>query len=265
MLGAELLRLEESRGPDASPSGGPQTHYVRCVPPGRPTRLAMPNSFEFGPRALRMGQRPSAQARRFYEPQKHSIFLSDSSSAPPRAANASLSPRTAIPVGIALFAFGLSGSPPTGKQPNLQKCNCLSGLKPAGPKTSIASCGPPRSEASARATLRVAEAQPKARPKSQIQPTDPFSAQRGGKTVTGFPSRKTGTAQSPAQFSAPCPHHCGSAVDPPRFTVARWDFISILLSQNEQNPLLSGRATDYLRCSFFARLGEIFSKRTSAF
>ena len=40
-------------------------------------------------------------------------------------------------------------------------------------------------------------------------------------------------AQSSPQFSAPCPPHCGSASAPPHFAVARWDFISILLSQNE--------------------------------
>ncbi|WP_300400972.1 hypothetical protein, partial [uncultured Rikenella sp.] len=28
------------------------------------------------------------------------------------------------------------------------------------------------------------------------------------------------------------------------FSVARWDFISILLSQNKRNPSLSGRATN---------------------
>ncbi len=32
------------------------------------------NSFVFGPRAPGVGQRPSAQARRFYEPQKHAPF-----------------------------------------------------------------------------------------------------------------------------------------------------------------------------------------------
>jgi len=38
------------------------------------------------------------------------------------------------------------------------------------------------------------------------------------------------------------------------FAVARWDFISILLSQNERNPLLRGRATDFCSKSrFFAR------------
>ena len=45
-------------------------------------------------------------------------------------------------------------------QPSLRKCKYFSGSKPAGPKTSMASCGPPRSEASARAALRAAEAQP---------------------------------------------------------------------------------------------------------
>ncbi|WP_294594391.1 hypothetical protein, partial [uncultured Rikenella sp.] len=38
--------------------------------------------------------------------------------------------------------------------------------------------------------------------------------------------------------------------------VTRWDFISILLSQNERNPFLGGRATDFVHNSFFARLGK---------
>ncbi len=56
-----LLRFAEPRGPDASPSGGPQTHYVRCVPPGRPTRpkaqpILCPNSVGFGLRAPGVGR-----------------------------------------------------------------------------------------------------------------------------------------------------------------------------------------------------------------
>ena len=147
---------------------------------------------------------------------------------------------------IALFALGFVGS------------------KPAGPKTSIVSCGPPRSEASARAALRAAEAQPirfrpqpaqneilrprrpvkdavrplrirglradryhgklavrsPPKPGKQLSPLHrqsqaSCSAQRGGKTENGFPARRTSTAQSTAQFSAPCPPHCGSATAPP--------------------------------------------------
>ena len=41
------------------------------------------------------------------------------------------------------------------------------------------------------------------------------SAQRGAKTATGFRTRRTVAAQSTAQFFAPCPPHCGSAVAPP--------------------------------------------------
>ena len=196
---------------------GPQQRQLRASAAGgfgprdSLNRKHSPPFFGFGLRAPGVGQRPSAQARRFYEPQKHSIFLSDSSSAPPRAANASLSPRTAIPVGIALFAFGLSGSPPTGKQPNLQKCNCLSGLKPAGPKTSIASCGPPRREASARATRWAARAQPKAKPNS------PPCVR-----LTAAPLSLRRVLPSPAGISS---RFCSS--------------------QNERNPSLGGRATGF--------------------
>ncbi len=86
-FGNYLLRFEEPRGPDASPSGGPQTHYVRCVPPGRPTR-------------------PKAQP--ILCPHSARFVLG----VPPRAANASLLPRTAVPLGIALFALSFSSSPP---------------------------------------------------------------------------------------------------------------------------------------------------------
>ncbi len=41
------------------------------------------------------------------------------------------------------------------------------------------------------------------------------SAQRGAKTVFGFRARRTSKAQSRTQFSAPCPPHCGSAIAPP--------------------------------------------------
>ncbi len=43
------------------------------------------------------------------------------------------------------------------------------------------------------------------------------SAQRDTKTVTGFRARRTATAPSSPQFSAPWPPHCGSAFAPPRF------------------------------------------------
>ena len=39
------LRFAEPPGPDASPSGGPQTHYVCCVPPRRPTHLKAQHPF----------------------------------------------------------------------------------------------------------------------------------------------------------------------------------------------------------------------------
>ncbi len=51
--------------------------------------------------------------------------------------------------------------------------------------------------------------------KSSVQIPAPLSAQRGGKTGYGFPARGIVAAQSTAQFSAPCPPHCGSACAPP--------------------------------------------------
>ncbi len=70
-----------------------------------------------------------------------------------------------------------------------------------------------------------------------------------------FSSPKNNTAQSRTQFSAPCPPHCGSAVAPPRFAVARWDFISILLTAKRVKSLFK-RAGDgfFAHHFFFARL-----------
>ncbi len=68
------------------------------------------------------------------------------------------------------------------------------------------SCGPPRSEASARATLRVAKAQPQSKPHTQ-------------------PS----AAQSSPHFSALCVPHCGSAFAPPLFRApARFNYFGSL-------------------------------------
>ncbi len=58
-------------------------------------------------------------------------------------------------------------------------------------------------------------AQNKAQSTAQI--SAPCSARRDAKTVIGFRARRTGTAQSSPQFSAPCRPHCGSAVAPPHF------------------------------------------------
>ncbi len=86
---------------------------------------------------------------------------------------------------------------------------CLTLAAEACGAHSNVSCGPPRSEASARATLKGRKS------------TAPCSAQRGAKTCYGFRARRTSTAQSATQsalqFSAPCPPHCGSAFAPPRF------------------------------------------------
>ncbi len=48
----------------------------------------------------------------------------------------------------------------------------------------------------------------------------------------GDPMGRKSSAQITVQSTAPCPPHCGSAIAPPpyAFAVARWDFISILLT-----------------------------------
>ncbi len=121
------LRFVEPRGPDASPSGGPQTHYVCCIPPRRPTHL---------------------KAQHPFTAQKYRIR----------------------------------------SQPNI--------------------CSPPAVSATSSGELQ--------------------SAAGSGGELRGSKSRRSialgpanGTAQSSpkstAQFSAPCPPHCGSAIAPPRF------------------------------------------------
>ena len=73
---------------------------------------------------------------------------------------------------------------------------------------------------------RRSSAQSKTQLTAQI--SAPCSARRSGKTVTGFPARRTVTAQSTAQFFAPCAPHCGSAFAPPRFRApARFIYIRL--------------------------------------
>ncbi len=106
----------------------------------------------------------------------------------------------------------------------------LGGLKPAGPKTSMASCGPPRSEASARAPLRVAKAQPNPRPKA---------LPRVSLTAAPLPLRR-----------------CRSALE--RWAclllnVARWDFSSILLTAKQVKSLFKRAGDGFLRTTLFSR------------
>ena len=80
----------------------------------------------------------------------------------------------------------------------VQPCRPI-GSKPAGPKSNV-SCGPPRREASARATLRVANAQPNSSPKSLgfgLSPTPPsgFAAGRQGRRPLRSQEHRPFTAQ----------------------------------------------------------------------
>ena len=110
------------------------------------------------------------------------------------------------------------------------------------------SCGPPLPEASARAPLGVAKAQPIYHPhsakfvlgalsvlslssppaESATSPDELQSAAWGGgelrdpkgrrcsaNSSAQSTARRTSTAQSSPQFSAPCRPHCGSATAPP--------------------------------------------------
>ncbi len=94
---------------------GPATRWIaKAMPKARPK--VQSNSVGFGLRAPGVGRRPSAQARRFYEPQKHGPFVLGAP--PPRRClralrSGSLYPnkRPAIPLGIALFALSLKLAP----------------------------------------------------------------------------------------------------------------------------------------------------------
>ena len=132
--------------------------------------------------------------------------------------------------------------------PSLRKYNCLSGLKPAGPTaTSVAGLrgrrlrpARPYGSQEQRTFFQV---RPRRAPHAPLM----RRSRRGRRFLaeSHYLLSPQIPAQSSPQFSAPCQPHCGSAFAPPRFTVARWDFISILLMQNERNPSLRGRATEF--------------------
>ena len=191
-----------------------------------------------------------------------SPILGNSSSArPPRAAKASLRPRTAI-LRIALLALSFNCSPPAvsatssdelqpaawggGELHGSKSRNCTTSF--VAPILSGSSCGvrpghrrcpaaspaarrtakatpfsdgfglsptPPSGKAAGRTGRRFCESRYSLSYQIPAQSSSPCSAQRSTKTVSGFRARRTIAAQSPAQFSVPCPPHCGSACAPP--------------------------------------------------
>ena len=149
--------------------------------------------------ALRRGWlRPA----RLCEPQLHHPILRSSSSArPPRAANASPSPRTAIPLGIALFALSSSGR----------------SLR--GPK-----------RASRVAGLRG----------GRLRPARLYEPQEHSPKLA--PVLRPVSASLRLRFRSAT------------FAVARWDFISILLTAKRVKSLFTRAGDRTLRgSSFFAR------------
>ena len=137
---------------------------------------------------------------------------------PPRTANASPSPRTAIPFGIALFALDLSSSPPAESSNELRRVavrrsewrrtarlcepqeqrlflSSSRGSKPAGPKaTSVAGL---RGGRLRPATLRVAKAKPSSPP---IRP-------RRGRRLKEPQEHRQRPPYSPPQFCKIRPRH----------------------------------------------------------
>ncbi len=125
------------------------------------------------------------------------------------------------------------------------------------------SCSPPHGVAANCATLKGR--------KSTANNSAPRSAQRGGKTVIDFPARRTVAAQNTAQFSAPCSptaaplslRRCRSARERWEYlllNVARWDFISILLTAKRVKSLFK-RAGDGVS----ARLGKSCQNTQASF
>ena len=109
-------------------------------------------------------------------------------------------------------------------QPSLRKCKYFSGSKPAGPKTSVASCGPPGGRRPARATFQVASIQPNSltnsQPKSVVFGLSPIPPRRSAPGRQGrrfCESRYSLSAQSPAkstaQIQTPCSARHGSKTD----------------------------------------------------
>ncbi len=71
------------------------------------------------------------------------------------------------------------------------------------------------------------------------------SAQRGSKTGCGFRAQRTVTAQSTAQFFAPCAPHCGSAFAPPHFRRPLGFHLDFAHRKTSEIPYLRGRATEF--------------------
>ena len=161
---------------------------------GRPARLCESQEhyppfmrnlpFGFGLRAPRVGRRPSAQTRRFYEPQKHSSFNYSNSArfvlgAPPRDPKAS--PDSAHSC-WARQQFAASGeqqraptscSPPRGVTTNcaaLRAARAQSIHRPVFRFRAARSEGGPKAQRAGPAVLRTAKAQPHTPPEEQAQP-----------------------------------------------------------------------------------------------
>ena len=180
-------------------------------------------------------ERPSAQARRFYEPQKHSIFCRI------RPRRASPAPLLRRPRRGRRFReesrYSLSVLTVRRQQrcnetqPSLRKCNCFSGLKPAGPTATLVAglrCGRLR-------PARLCESQkhsPTHGPKHCLT-ANPILGLAWRENRSRFSRPKNSHSPKPSPVlrpvSASLRLRCRSAA----FAVARWDFISILLSQNE--------------------------------
>ncbi len=193
-----------------------------CGPPEgvRPARLcesqeqsihSPPMTIRFGLRAPGVGRRPSAHARRFYEPQKHGP-KHNQKLAP------NLSGSACRPLPRAASPLGEQAGDPKGSQ-EFSPIHRLNFARFAA----SGDCNELRQVAVRRVgwrrTARLSESQKLDSKHSLIHHPNlsPLLGPARLENRLRFSSPKTGTTQSSHQFSASCRPHCGSALAPPRF------------------------------------------------
>ncbi len=133
-----------------------------------------------------------------------------------------LGPRRLRPVAIPYSRSTEAGRTP-GRNDNSRRAS-------GGLRASREEASGPSDSTSRRSPIRAGRNNSSPPAGSATSPDELQPAAWGGGELRGSKSRR-----SSAQSTDPCRPHCGSAFAPPHF-----NFISILLSQNERNPSLGG-------------------------